>query len=325
VVVVNDKRERNIRLEDITLDPRLQMRARMNQETIADYAENLDSLPPAKLILDEDGHFWLTDGWHTFEAHKLAGRKTMPCFVTEGTYLDALIDAAGANHAHGLRRTNEDKRKAAESLVAENEVNVHGWTQREIAGMAKVSQQLVNKIVQERHRTHAPAVDENAITEISSTKTLTTVVKTDPKPPENKHSAEGSDVGAFDQTAAAPPGPNSTQSSSPPWVANQPGVCRSCRISGSPRPGCNDCKAARQKLEADSSPPVKPPGNDPKSPKTGKVVFDNRTIDEALGKLVRAIYERAKVFGETELFKKGRHHLSEFNAVWQELQKEGQA
>ena len=47
----------------------------------------------------------------------------MPCRVRKGTFLDALIEAAGESHDHGLQRSPADRRRAIESLAAESATN----------------------------------------------------------------------------------------------------------------------------------------------------------------------------------------------------------
>jgi hypothetical protein len=138
-----------IPLDRITLDPRLQMRAGGTSETLAaEYAEVLDDLPPSKVVGDGET-FWLTEGWHRHRAHQIAGCPDMPCQVRRGTFLDALIEAAASNHAHGLPRTSEDKRKAVRTLLAENEANRHGWSNRHVARMARVGHTLVAEVLSE--------------------------------------------------------------------------------------------------------------------------------------------------------------------------------
>src|ERR1035437_2998022 len=55
--------------------------------------------------------------------------------VRQGTRLDALKFSLSANHQHGLRRTNEDKRHAVEIALCE----FPGWADRAIAQVCGVS------------------------------------------------------------------------------------------------------------------------------------------------------------------------------------------
>jgi hypothetical protein len=69
------------------------------------------------VVFHEDQESWLGDGHHTLAAYRLAGRKTIPARLTSGTKDDAILYAAGANATHGLRRTQDDKRKAVLTLL----------------------------------------------------------------------------------------------------------------------------------------------------------------------------------------------------------------
>src|SRR5437868_2586103 len=99
-------------IAEIVLDARLQMRMAMEEAVIQEYAENLDKLPPCKVMLDEGGQRLLYDGWHTLEAFKAKQQTHIPIVITQGSFIEALLAAAGANEEHGLRRTAGDKRKA---------------------------------------------------------------------------------------------------------------------------------------------------------------------------------------------------------------------
>jgi AntA/AntB antirepressor len=138
-----------------------QMRVEMNQATVAEYAENLDSLPPCKVIAGDDGHLWLTDGWHTEAAHRLKGKTEIKCVVRPGTWLDAVAEAAGANAKHGLRRTKDDKRRAVEILHEVNEENKSPWSQSDIARIADVDRSTAGKIIREKKK--GPTTSGNGI------------------------------------------------------------------------------------------------------------------------------------------------------------------
>ena len=55
--------------------------------------------------------------------------------------LDAILYSVGANAAHGLRRTNEDKRRAVMKLL--NDPVWAGWASREIARRCAVDDKTV--------------------------------------------------------------------------------------------------------------------------------------------------------------------------------------
>ena len=120
-------------LRDITVDPRLQPRAALNVETVEDYAARYaeGEYMPAVMLFHDGTTFWLADGFHRVAGGAKAGRDTIPAIVREGAYRDALLFAVAANAAHGLRRTNADKRRAVSMLLGEPECA--GWSDSEIS------------------------------------------------------------------------------------------------------------------------------------------------------------------------------------------------
>lgn len=67
--------------------------------------------------------------------------------IRQGKKRDAILYSVGANASHGLRRTNEDKRRAVMLLLEDDEWKL--WSNREIARRCTVSYQLVNDIRKE--------------------------------------------------------------------------------------------------------------------------------------------------------------------------------
>lgn len=99
---------------------RLQTRAAMNLEYVADLAERVqdgDEFPPITVVSDGDT-LWLTDGSHRLDAALEAGKEICVAIIP-GTRTEAVELACGANRAHGLRRTNADKRHAVELALRE--------------------------------------------------------------------------------------------------------------------------------------------------------------------------------------------------------------
>lgn len=103
-----------MRLTDITIDSKLQMRVTMDKDVITDYANALlrgEKFPPVVVFSDGDNN-WLGDGNNRYFAHKQAGFPEIEAIVKEGTYEDALKYAMiKANRDNGQRYTNADKRK----------------------------------------------------------------------------------------------------------------------------------------------------------------------------------------------------------------------
>lgn len=108
----------------------LQTRVTLDEQTILDYAEiyreDEFKMPPVEVTrVSATDELLLTDGFHRVEAARRAGRTRIRCNVTAGTPVQALAAALRANAAHGLRRTNADKRKALE-MAWENRMELFG-------------------------------------------------------------------------------------------------------------------------------------------------------------------------------------------------------
>lgn len=135
-----------LNLDVIQINGGTQCRAALSDETVAEYAEEVragGTLPPVTVFFDGSTH-WLADGFHRFHAHRSAGETTITADVRTGTQRDAILFAAGANAAHGLRRTNADKRKAVEVLLADPEWSQ--WSDREIGRRCEVHHATVAAI-----------------------------------------------------------------------------------------------------------------------------------------------------------------------------------
>ncbi|HET7542016.1 MAG TPA: hypothetical protein VFK05_19220 [Polyangiaceae bacterium] len=107
----------------LELEGGTQSRATLNKVTIIEYAEQMTAgveFPPVVVFFDGEAH-WLADGFHRTHAAIKAGRKRIACEIHEGSQRDAILFSAGANSAHGLRRTNADKEHAVRLLLADPE------------------------------------------------------------------------------------------------------------------------------------------------------------------------------------------------------------
>jgi uncharacterized ParB-like nuclease family protein len=102
-------------LDQIRTDADTQMRIATSDKTVNEYCEELDELPPI-VVFQVDGEYILADGFHRFAAYQKCGRDTILCDVKQGMLDDAREYACCANKAHGLRRTDDDKRKAVKAF-----------------------------------------------------------------------------------------------------------------------------------------------------------------------------------------------------------------
>lgn len=143
-----------IPLDAVRINGGTQSRAELNQVTIAEYAEAIRAaieLPPVVTFFD-GVTFWLADGFHRYNAHRDAGAMEINSEIRTGTQRDAILFSVGANASHGLRRTNEDKRRAVMTLLNDPEWST--WSDNAIAKACGVSDKTV--------ASHRPAIFGNS-------------------------------------------------------------------------------------------------------------------------------------------------------------------
>ncbi|WP_169972841.1 ParB N-terminal domain-containing protein [Tautonia rosea] len=104
---------RELPVDEIVLDPALNLRDQLDPETIERYAESSEDLPPVT-VFDVDGQWLLADGFHRHAAFVSQNRPKIPAQVHAGSYNEALIFAAGANLTHGLPLRRQERRRAVE-------------------------------------------------------------------------------------------------------------------------------------------------------------------------------------------------------------------
>ena len=141
---------REIVLDQIQAGGTTQMRAAgIDPGVVADYADAMDAgavFPP--IIVFHDGKsYWPGDGFHRIEAARRIGLDVIAADVREGGERDALLFAASANAAHGLRRTQADKRKSVETLLRDPKWSK--WSDREIGKACAVDHKTVGRVRRE--------------------------------------------------------------------------------------------------------------------------------------------------------------------------------
>ena len=117
--------------------------------TVAAYAEDLKggaTFPPITVYHD-GAEYHLADGFHRVEAARLIGLDTILAHVLQGTNRDATLAACAANATHGLRRTNEDKRRAVTAMLRDPEWAK--WSDRAIAKACAVDHKSVARVRRE--------------------------------------------------------------------------------------------------------------------------------------------------------------------------------
>jgi hypothetical protein len=98
------------------------MRIAMNEDVVKEYAEAMEAgceFPALRAFFDEPNDvIILADGFHRLAAHnKVRPNDQILVELIIGTAEDAQWESIGANKAHGLRRTNEDKRNAVKQAL----------------------------------------------------------------------------------------------------------------------------------------------------------------------------------------------------------------
>lgn len=147
----------SVRIDSLVFDAGTQVRAAINEDVVATYAERMQAgdVFPAIVVFHDGSAYYIGDGFHRALAAKRNGRSELPADVRGGTKTDALWFALGANKTNGQRLTEADKRGAIEMAYAT-------WPdkgQREIADQIGCSQRYVSTVreeIQVRTGSHLP-------------------------------------------------------------------------------------------------------------------------------------------------------------------------
>ena len=162
---------KKLAINKITTDPELQPRTALDADTAADYGEAIRAgaqFPPLTVFFDGET-YWLGDGFHRHYAYTMLGARQVPVLVLKGTRRDALLFSCGANATHGLRRSNQDKRRAVHTLLADSQWK--RWSSRRIAKLCGVSQPFVDKLRAELSDNGYP-IEESRLAERGGTQYL---------------------------------------------------------------------------------------------------------------------------------------------------------
>jgi hypothetical protein len=143
------KENMKINIEKIRIDGGTQSRVAINEKTVENYTELLlDGIKMRPIKIYHDGiDWWLVDGFHRYFASKRAKVNELDCEIVKGTKREAKIYSLGANHDHGLPRSNEDKRKSVMTCL--EDVELSELSNHEIAKICNVSHMTVGRIRKE--------------------------------------------------------------------------------------------------------------------------------------------------------------------------------
>jgi hypothetical protein len=132
---------RSIPVEDLVLDPRLNLRDRLDADTVERYVETWDRLPPVT-VFEVEGRLLLADGIHRHAAAATLGKRAIRAQVLAGTFEEALDFVAGANLNHGLPLSRSERRRAVEVKLRLH----HERSDRNLSEDLGVGRELVAKI-----------------------------------------------------------------------------------------------------------------------------------------------------------------------------------
>jgi hypothetical protein len=136
---------RRVRISALRTEVRA--RAALDENAVKEYADAMRAqakFPPVVVFKDHEA-LWLADGHHRVEAGRRAGRMVIRAEVHTGGRREALLYACGANAAHGVRRTNADKRRAVKLML--NDPEWRQWVNLEIARRCAVDEGLVRRVL----------------------------------------------------------------------------------------------------------------------------------------------------------------------------------
>jgi hypothetical protein len=136
----------SLSINAIIVDPEIQSRAKLDEALAQEYAEEIKvgkPFPPV-IVFSDSARYWLADGFHRYRAHVLAGHQSIRTVIKNGTRRDAILFSVGCNTTHGLRRTNEDKRRAVTMLLIDKEWG--NWSNNRIAEACGVSHTFVSQV-----------------------------------------------------------------------------------------------------------------------------------------------------------------------------------
>ena len=132
----------------IIFDAGTQARTKTDIKTCEAYVESMKDgveFPPLDVFSDGSSEkYILADGFHRLQSH-LSFRPNEPikCRVHFGTLEDAQWFAITANKTHGLRRTNDDKRKAVKMALRHHKSRDENMSDRAIAEAVGVDHKTV--------------------------------------------------------------------------------------------------------------------------------------------------------------------------------------
>jgi ParB-like chromosome segregation protein Spo0J len=127
--------------------PEVQPRIELSASMVAEYADLMRDgvrFPPIVVFSPGEKTYILADGFHRFEAAKVAGKARIDCEVHQGSAREAQLYALRANSIRGVSLAQEEKRNAAMKLPKDETWRT--WTDGAIARWCGVSPMTIGRI-----------------------------------------------------------------------------------------------------------------------------------------------------------------------------------
>jgi ParB-like chromosome segregation protein Spo0J len=132
---------RDVPVDDLVLDPTLNLRDRLDEETVDRYVDAWGRMPPVT-VFEVDGRWLLADGFHRHAAAVKLDRRTILAEVRAGTIDEALDFVAGVNLFHGLPLSRAERRRAVEVKIRLH----HDWSDRRLSEELGAGRELVARV-----------------------------------------------------------------------------------------------------------------------------------------------------------------------------------
>jgi ParB-like chromosome segregation protein Spo0J len=132
---------RDLPLDELVLDPTLNLRDRLDQDTVDRYVDSWQRMPPVT-VFEVEGRWLLADGVHRHAAAVTLNRKSIKAEVREGTFEHALDYVTVANLHHGLPLTRAERRRAVEVRLRLH----HDRSDRHLAEEMGIGRELIAKV-----------------------------------------------------------------------------------------------------------------------------------------------------------------------------------
>lgn len=239
---------REVPLDDLVLDPNLNLRDRLDDFTVERYADSWERLPPIT-VFEVDGRLLIADGFHRHAAAVMMGKRTIPAEIRTGTFTEALDFVASVNLFHGLPLTRAERRRAVEVKL-----KLHpDWSDRRMAQELAVSRELVLKIRKQLIEAHQIP---NLPGRVGADGKLYTTAGL-PKDENERLPRDNKEGGATEEPADRDRRTMTSTSSSPPWEDAVHGAPEPVRKSGpiggaEPPPSSREARDAAAAISVDT-------------------------------------------------------------------------